>query len=1003
MATREELFSQITKNYSELRKNNLTIIKKDNLEDFTGNENLSVKDLLKASAKGTEENYYLDPIPQLNKLGEIYSTLAKNISATISARTDAIKMNREHMDYTNDSAYSGEKVYDLEAVSALDFNGDGVIGIDDAVIGLTIYAHLGVMIGEQDQLFDEIFQYCSIEEAENLDSSIVNIGPVDSNGYGNTVGVYPDNRTIASNNNQNSYYYIYASDKNYKLFLYNNEDSFGTTYYDGATKDEWSQTLLNKIQTLRDAHIDVDATLSAQILSAISKFGEGKSYVTFEQFAEYWGSYKINYYLNLLMPQYKRRVEVEDLNENFWVIGQVLDSVVGTLFGENCLLDTIIALVASNNLTQNTLNSIINYLKELDQQITILQKVSGVGDVNSINWSYKNVVNPKISFYENINMSNFKIVLGNDYGTREINFPISNSGTRNRISYESFTGEEDGIKYLNVFFDGDATEGRENRRHYGVKDCFDKISLLKKSKLPVECLLWRRKIAGNEEDFTNPRCMASFVNVKANEDINAADADTQKRWGYQPYCKTYYAPDTKLTYENISEISSDYAYYYGFPTNFDIVMYDKNYYTYKENKNHVRGGELVLKDPLTISQCLSGVTQYYKTNKNIPVIFVRNDELYNGEIIVLSFKNFSIQDAVPQKDESLSSAYWSTNNRYFYRTSRASAISEQEKYNNIRLLYFNKDKASTFTSTAGLIEKNNFVDVGVVSISDFSIDSISQYTEMNNLSYHHYYNVARGCGKISCYGYSGFSDTDSVFDNTAKGILRSDTAYGYPYDKFYSPNTDGADGNKGIGVKSYLELYKQFFEENKTDETKYDSFNMFKQVVLDQKGKGAIVNTLSNEEDVIKDRSTLYPFAPLAFKIRNFPFMRKAYLNSAKVKKESEQLNWEICAPSSFSLYTIDPQNNKNCASYTSVRYGNESRKGEIAYNLTKENGASVAFDDCLFLFDINWVSNLGADRTIGDNSDVIAYPRIVGFNLYGRSCSGAPGESVPHIKNTDD
>jgi hypothetical protein len=30
---------------------------------------------------------------------------------------------------------------------------------------------------------------------------------------------------------------------------------------------------------------------------------------------------KLKRYLNLLMPRYSRRVEVEDLDKNFWVIG----------------------------------------------------------------------------------------------------------------------------------------------------------------------------------------------------------------------------------------------------------------------------------------------------------------------------------------------------------------------------------------------------------------------------------------------------------------------------------------------------------------------------------------------------------------------------------------------------------------------------------------------------------------------------------------------------------
>jgi hypothetical protein len=35
------------------------------------------------------------------------------------------------------------------------------------------------------------------------------------------------------------------------------------------------------------------------------------------------------------MPEYERTVEIEDLNRNFWVIGQVLTGVLSFLFDED--------------------------------------------------------------------------------------------------------------------------------------------------------------------------------------------------------------------------------------------------------------------------------------------------------------------------------------------------------------------------------------------------------------------------------------------------------------------------------------------------------------------------------------------------------------------------------------------------------------------------------------------------------------------------------------------
>lgn len=47
-------------------------------------------------------------------------------------------------------------------------------------------------------------------------------------------------------------------------------------------------------------------------------------------------------WIRLLMPRYKRKVEVEDLNRNFWVIGQVLAGISADLFDENGPIQSMI-------------------------------------------------------------------------------------------------------------------------------------------------------------------------------------------------------------------------------------------------------------------------------------------------------------------------------------------------------------------------------------------------------------------------------------------------------------------------------------------------------------------------------------------------------------------------------------------------------------------------------------------------------------------------------------
>lgn len=51
---------------------------------------------------------------------------------------------------------------------------------------------------------------------------------------------------------------------------------------------------------------------------------------------------ELNKWLRLIMPQYGRRVEIEDLNRNFWVIAQVLAAISGFLFDEDSSLINVI-------------------------------------------------------------------------------------------------------------------------------------------------------------------------------------------------------------------------------------------------------------------------------------------------------------------------------------------------------------------------------------------------------------------------------------------------------------------------------------------------------------------------------------------------------------------------------------------------------------------------------------------------------------------------------------
>jgi hypothetical protein len=45
------------------------------------------------------------------------------------------------------------------------------------------------------------------------------------------------------------------------------------------------------------------------------------------------------------MPRYSRRVEVEDLNKNFWVLGQVCDALVEAVWRDDGIIDAINTII----------------------------------------------------------------------------------------------------------------------------------------------------------------------------------------------------------------------------------------------------------------------------------------------------------------------------------------------------------------------------------------------------------------------------------------------------------------------------------------------------------------------------------------------------------------------------------------------------------------------------------------------------------------------------------
>jgi hypothetical protein len=116
--------------------------------------------------------------------------------------------------------------------------------------------------------------------------------------------------------------------------------------------DRAAKNLLAAIEVVDEDHVDDNAPVAlGSCLHYCGKFGSiqlmekeaakvaeriGVTYEKFENmefddFCTLWAQ-KANRWIRLIMPQNKRRVEVEDLNRNFWVIAQVIAGVSAYLF-----------------------------------------------------------------------------------------------------------------------------------------------------------------------------------------------------------------------------------------------------------------------------------------------------------------------------------------------------------------------------------------------------------------------------------------------------------------------------------------------------------------------------------------------------------------------------------------------------------------------------------------------------------------------------------------------
>lgn len=383
--------------------------------------------ILGANAKGTEEFSHLDPIPFINKLKQCYSDLTKTVAGTTSARTDSIKMNRDFMDYTGERGEDEEeetpeetaeelelKAY-LELAEAMDLNDDGYVGLEESRIVLGVY--LEEMMGNYntETYFDTDSEYRN----ELVIPGYLNRVPIQLNGL---------------------YYYLVGEGnvstfEDVRPYIYESSLENEKGYEDCTTLSELAEVLAAKISRIKE-RTDVNAQLAARILSGVVDYGNG-IYMTYEQSID-WLKTFIEIHIepevddrlmvNLLMPQYKRRVEVEDLDTNFWVIGTVLDALVQALWGNKGFV----------NFIKKMFSEVFNEINILLQKINIMEQVIGTGEAKRIVVNY--LTGKYLSVYSSFAFSKIKTTISTDFGSRELSLPIvfNNDLPNNFLGITSF-------------------------------------------------------------------------------------------------------------------------------------------------------------------------------------------------------------------------------------------------------------------------------------------------------------------------------------------------------------------------------------------------------------------------------------------------------------------------------------------------------------------------------------------------------------------------------------
>ena len=279
----------------------------DNEEEWSEAQRI----LLQGSAVGTSKNFYLDPKPLFNKLGEIYTNIIN--SSFTSARTDSIKMNRNNMDYTN---------------------GSGLLVDQTPVYPFFCFLYNTPENVTSKEVYDDWYN-------ENV---VIDIVTAISNNNIDT-SIAPNKITIDSKLLEDKHFPSFTKVEAVTLENYLNY------YKEWYNMSDYKETFNNLFNTSSDSSETFWNKHWYEIKTVNSETLEQQTfYLPNEKFVEQFRLFKKKMLdkvrgLQLLMPQYHRRVEVEDLDENFWVISIILDAVVNALWGPYGLIDVIRQLI----------------------------------------------------------------------------------------------------------------------------------------------------------------------------------------------------------------------------------------------------------------------------------------------------------------------------------------------------------------------------------------------------------------------------------------------------------------------------------------------------------------------------------------------------------------------------------------------------------------------------------------------------------------------------------